>query len=130
TPEGTFEAIINRLSYLRDQVGVAELELVPVAPFPGTRDWGYGGTYLVAAQSSYGGPEGLKRLVDACHASGLAVIMDVVYNHLGPEGNFLGDFGPYFTETYRTPWGSAINYDGAESGPVREFVISNALYWI
>lgn len=130
TPEGTFEAIIDRLPYLRDQVGMTAIELMPVAQCPGTRNWGYDGTYLFAPQSNYGGPEGLKRLVDACHASGLAVIMDVVYNHLGPEGNYLGDFGPYFTETYRTPWGSAINYDGAESGPVREFVISNALYWI
>ena len=129
TPEGTFEAIISRLPYLRDEVGITAIELMPVAQCPGTRNWGYDGTYLFAPQNNYGGPDGLKRLVNACHAAGLAVIMDVVYNHLGPEGNYLGDFGPYFTDTYRTPWGRAINYDGPESDPVRHFVISNAVYW-
>jgi maltooligosyltrehalose trehalohydrolase len=130
TPEGTFDAIISRLPYLRDEVGITAIELMPVAQCPGTRNWGYDGAYLFAPQHSYGGPDGLKRLVDACHAAGLAVIMDVVYNHLGPEGNYLADFGPYFTDTYRTPWGSAINYDGPESDAVRHFVISNAVYWI
>jgi maltooligosyltrehalose trehalohydrolase len=130
TPEGTFDAIIGRLPYLRDQIGITSIELMPVAQCPGTRNWGYDGTYLFAPQHNYGGPDGLKRFVDACHAAGLAVIMDVVYNHLGPEGNYLGDFGPYFTDTYRTPWGSAINYDGPESDAVRHFVISNAVYWI
>jgi maltooligosyltrehalose trehalohydrolase len=130
TPEGTFDAIIPRLPYLRDEVGITAIELMPVAQCPGMKNWGYDGTYLFAPQSSYGGPDGLKKLVNACHAAGLAVIMDVVYNHLGPEGNYLGDFGPYFTDTYRTPWGSAINYDGAESDPVRDFVTSNAVYWI
>ena len=129
TPEGTFDAMINRLPYLRDQVGITAIELLPVAQCPGTRNWGYDGVYLFAPQNNYGGPDGLKRLVDACHAAGLAVIMDVVYNHLGPEGNYLADLGPYFTDTYRTPWGSAINYDGPESDPVRHFVISNAVYW-
>jgi len=129
TPEGTFEAIIGRLPYLRDEVGITAIELMPVAQCPGTRNWGYDGTYLFAPQHNYGGPDGLKRLVDASHAAGLAVIMDVVYNHLGPEGNYLGDFGPYFTDTYKTPWGSAINYDGPESDAVRHFVISNAVYW-
>ncbi|MDH4192984.1 MAG: malto-oligosyltrehalose trehalohydrolase [Nitrospirota bacterium] len=129
TPEGTFDAIISRLPYLRDEVGITAIELMPVAQCPGTRNWGYDGTYLFAPQHNYGGPDGLKRLVDASHAAGLAVIMDVVYNHLGPEGNYLGDFGPYFTDTYRTPWGSAINYDGPESDAVRHFVISNAVYW-
>jgi maltooligosyltrehalose trehalohydrolase len=130
TPEGTFDAMISRLSYLRDQVGITAIELMPVAQCPGTRNWGYDGTYLFSPQHNYGGPDGLKRFVAACHAAGLAVIMDVVYNHLGPEGNYLGDFGPYFTDTYRTPWGSAINYDGPESDAVRHFVISNAVYWI
>ena len=101
---------------------------MPVAEFPGTRNWGYDGVNLYAPQSSYGGPNGLKRLVDACHGHGLAVILDVVYNHLGPDGNFLGDFGPYFTRRYGTPWGDAINYDDADSEPVRRYFIDNALY--
>ncbi|RMH31505.1 MAG: malto-oligosyltrehalose trehalohydrolase [Nitrospirae bacterium] len=130
TPEGTFEAIIPRLPYLRDEVGITAIELMPVGQFPGARNWGYDGTYLFAPQSTYGGPSGLQRLVDACHAHGLAVVLDVVYNHLGPEGNYLGDFGPYFTDRYRTPWGNAINYDGPDSDQVRDFVISNAIYWI
>ncbi|HSN05046.1 MAG TPA: malto-oligosyltrehalose trehalohydrolase [Nitrospira sp.] len=130
TPEGTFDAIIPRLKYLRQEVGMTAIELMPVAQFPGRRNWGYDGVHPFAPQASYGGPEGLKRLVDACHGEGLAVILDVVYNHLGPEGNYLGDFGPYFTDRYRTPWGAAINYDGPESDEVRHFVISNALYWV
>lgn len=130
TPEGTFDAIIPKLPYLRDQVGITAVELMPVAQFPGRRNWGYDGTYLYAPQNSYGGPDGLKRLVDACHAHGLAVIMDVVYNHLGPEGNYLGAFGPYFTDVYKTPWGSAVNYDGPYSDAVREYVLHNAVYWI
>ncbi|MDH5641242.1 MAG: malto-oligosyltrehalose trehalohydrolase, partial [Nitrospira sp.] len=103
---------------------------MPVAQFPGARNWGYDGTYPFAVQASYGGPQGLKQLVNACHAMGLAVILDVVYNHLGPEGNYLGDFGPYFTDRYHTPWGSAINYDGPDSDEVRHYVINNALYWV
>ncbi len=130
TPEGTFQAIIPHLDYLRDDVGITAIELMPVAQFPGTRNWGYDGVYPFAPQASYGRPEGLKALVDACHAKGLAVVLDVVYNHLGPEGNYLGDFGPYFTDRYRTPWGSAINYDGPDSDEVRHYVISNALYWV
>ncbi|HET8579725.1 MAG TPA: malto-oligosyltrehalose trehalohydrolase, partial [Nitrospiraceae bacterium] len=130
TPEGTFEAIIPYLDYLQNQVGVTAIELMPVAQFPGVRNWGYDGVYPFAPQVSYGGPQGLKTLVDACHARGLAVILDVVYNHLGPEGNYLGDFGPYFTDQYRTPWGQAINYDGPDSDEVRHYVISNALYWV
>ncbi len=130
TPEGTFDAIINKLPYLRDTIGITALELMPVAQCPGVRNWGYDGTYLFAPQANYGGPDGLKRLVDACHAHGLAIIMDVVYNHLGPEGNYLGDYGPYFTQRYSTPWGQAINYDGPDSDPVRHFIISNALYWV
>lgn len=130
THEGTFEAIIPQLPYLKETVGITAIELMPVAQFPGGRNWGYDGVYPYAVQSTYGGPNGLKRFVDACHANGLAVILDVVYNHLGPEGNYLGEFGPYFTDRYRTPWGSAINYDGPDSDAVRQFVVDNALYWI
>ncbi len=130
TKQGTFEAINSQLSYLKETVGITAIELMPVAQFPGGRNWGYDGVYPYAVQSTYGGPNGLKRFVDACHASGLAVILDVVYNHLGPEGNYLGEFGPYFTDRYRTPWGSAINYDGPDSDEVRRYVIDNALYWI
>lgn len=130
TREGTFEAVIPHLSYLKERVGITAIELMPVAQFPGKRNWGYDGVYPYAVQSSYGGPDGLKRLVDACHVTGIAVILDVVYNHLGPEGNYLGEFGPYFTDHYRTPWGSAINYDGPDSDAVRHFVVSNALYWV
>lgn len=130
TPEGTFDAIIPKLPYLRDQVGITAVELMPVAQFPGRRNWGYDGTYLYAPQNSYGGPDGLKRLVDACHAHEMAVIMDVVYNHLGPEGNYLGAYGPYFTDVYKTPWGNAVNYDGPHSDAVREYVVNNAVYWI
>ena len=114
TPEGTFESIIPRLPALRD-LGVTVLELMPVAQFPGPRNWGYDGVHLYAAQNTYGGPHGLQKLVDACHAAGLAIVLDVVYNHLGPEGNYLGEFGPYFTDRYRTSWGPAPNYDGPGS---------------
>ncbi len=129
THEGTFEAIIPHLERLKD-VGITAVELMPVAQFPGNRNWGYDGVYPFAVQNSYGGPGGLKRLVNACHQKGLAVILDVVYNHLGPEGNYLGDFGPYFTERYRTPWGLAINFDGPYSDGVHRFFLENALYWI
>ncbi|HRX71874.1 MAG: malto-oligosyltrehalose trehalohydrolase [Candidatus Competibacteraceae bacterium] len=128
TPEGTFDAIIPRLPELRE-LGVNAIELLPVAQFPGDRNWGYDGVYPYAAQDSYGGVEGLKRLVDACHREGLAVIMDVVYNHLGPEGNYLWGLGTYFTNHYRTPWGDAVNYDGPHSPGVREYVVNNARYW-
>lgn len=130
TQEGTFDAVLPLLNYLKFEVGVTGLELMPVAQFPGERNWGYDGTYLFAPQNSYGGPRGLKRLVNACHKAGLAVILDVVYNHLGPEGNYLGDFGSYFTERYKTPWGPAVNFDGPESDEVRRFIINNALYWV
>ncbi len=129
TPQGTFDGVIARLDYLCE-LGITALELMPVAQFPGERNWGYDGVYPFAPQNSYGGPEGLKRLVDACHSRGLAVILDVVYNHLGPEGNYLNKYGFYFTDRYRTPWGDAVNFDGQESDPVRHFFISNALYWI
>jgi len=130
TREGTFDAIIPHLPYLKETVGITAIELLPVAQCPGGRNWGYDGVYPFAPQSTYGGPEGLKRLVDACHGIGIAVVMDVVYNHLGPEGNYLGEFGPYFTDKYRTPWGSAINYDGPDSDDVRRYIVSNALYWV
>lgn len=129
TPEGTLDAAIRRLPYLRD-LGVTAVELMPVAACPGERNWGYDGVYPYAVQDSYGGPQALKRFVDACHLNGLVVVLDVVYNHLGPEGNYLRDFGPYFTARHHTPWGEAINYDGADSGPVREFFLQNALYWV
>ncbi len=112
------------------QLGVTAIELMPVAQFPGSRNWGYDGVYPFAVQNSYGGPRGLKRLINACHRRGLAVILDVVYNHLGPEGNYLADFGPYFTERYKTAWGPALNFDGPYSDEVRHFFIQNALYWI
>ena len=130
THEGTFEAIIPFLDYLKNELGVTAIELMPVAQFPGERNWGYDGTYLYAPQNSYGGPDGLKTLINACHQKGLAVILDVVYNHLGPEGNYLDDYGPYFTDRYKTPWGPAINFDGPESDEVRRFIIDNALYWV
>jgi maltooligosyltrehalose trehalohydrolase len=129
TAEGTFDAIVPRLEGLR-ALGVTAIELMPVASFPGMRNWGYDGVGLFAPQRTYGGPLGLQRLVDACHAHGLAVVLDVVYNHLGPEGNYLAEFGPYFTDRYRTPWGPAVNYDGDNARGVREFVIANALHWI
>ncbi len=130
TNEGTFEAIIPFLDYLKNDLGVTAIELMPVAQFPGERNWGYDGTYPYAPQNSYGGPQGLRTLINACHQQGLAVILDVVYNHLGPEGNYLGDYGPYFTERYKTPWGPTINFDGPESDEVRRFAIDNALYWV
>ncbi len=129
TPEGTFEAIIPYLDELRN-LGITAVELMPVAQFPGDRNWGYDGTYPFAVQNSYGGPKGLKQLVNACHQRGLALVLDVVYNHLGPEGNYFGDFGPYFTERYTNPWGPAINFDGPYSDEVRRYFIENALYWV
>ena len=103
---------------------------MPVAQFPGTRNWGYDGVHPYATQNSYGGPEGLHRLVNACHAAGLSAFLDVVYNHLGPEGNYLHAFGPYFNDHYRTPWGSAVNYDGRGCDPVRDYVVDNARMWL
>jgi maltooligosyltrehalose trehalohydrolase len=129
TPAGTFDAVIPRLPELRD-LGVTALELMPVAQFPGTRNWGYDGVHLFAPQNSYGGPHGLRRLVDAAHGHGLAVFLDVVYNHLGPEGNYTGEFGPYGTDRYRTPWGPAFNFDGPCCDEVRAFVLDNVRHWI
>jgi maltooligosyltrehalose trehalohydrolase len=130
TKEGTFEAIIPFIDYIKNDLGITAIELMPVGQFPGERNWGYDGVYLYAPQNSYGGPMGLKHLINACHRKGLAVILDVVYNHLGPEGNYLGNYGPYFTDRYKTPWGAAINFDGPESDEVRQFITDNALYWV
>lgn len=129
TKSGTFEAVIDHLPRLRD-LGITAVELMPVAQFSGARNWGYDGVFPFAVQHSYGGPKGLNSLVDACHRHGLAVVLDVVYNHLGPEGNFLADFGPYFTERYQTPWGSAVNFDGEYSDEVVRFFVENALTWL
>lgn len=129
TPEGTFEGAIARLDHLVD-LGVTHLELMPVAEFPGNRGWGYDGVDLYAPHQAYGGPHGLKELVDACHGRGLAVILDVVYNHLGPDGNYLSSFGPYFSDRYSTPWGDAINFDGPRSDEVRDFFTGNAEHWL
>ena len=129
TPQGTFEAIIPRLPALKD-LGVTAIELMPAAQFPGNRNWGYDGVYPYAVQASYGGPGALKALVNACHQEGIAAVLDVVYNHLGPEGNYLADFGPYFTDFYKTPWGQAVNFDRAGSDEVRRYFIENALQWV
>ncbi len=129
TPEGTFDAAVPRLDRLQE-LGVTAIEIMPVASFPGSRNWGYDGVGLFAPQRSYGGPAGLQRLVDACHSRGMAVVLDVVYNHLGPEGNYLAEFGPYFTDRYKTPWGQAVNYDGEDARGVRDLFIANALYWV
>lgn len=129
TPQGTFDAIIPRLATLKD-LGVTAIELMPVAQFPGERNWGYDGVFPYAVQASYGGPLGLKALVNACHELEIAVVLDVVYNHLGPEGNYLADFGPYFTDLYKTPWGWAINFDDTDSDEVRRYFIENALEWV
>lgn len=129
TPRGSFDAIIPRLGELR-RLGITAIELMPVAQFPGRRNWGYDGVFPYAPQLSYGGARGLMRLVNGAHRAGLAVFLDVVYNHLGPEGNYLVDFGPYFTAHYQTPWGAALNYDGEESDEVRRYFIGNALEWV
>lgn len=129
SPAGTFAGVEQRLDYLCE-LGITALELMPVSQFPGERNWGYDGVFPYAVQASYGGADGLKSLVDACHRRGLSVILDVVYNHLGPEGNYFHAFGPYFTDRYRTPWGEALNFDGPGSDGVRDYFIGNALFWI
>jgi len=129
TTEGTLDAVIPRLGDLKE-LGVTSIELMPVAQFPGARNWGYDGVYPYAVHTAYGGPLALKRLVDACHQHGLAVTLDVIYNHLGPEGNYVSSFGPYFTDLYKTPWGEALNFDLPQSDEVRRYFIDNALYWI
>ena len=129
TPEGTFDGIIHKLDYLAD-LGINTIEIMPVAQFPGVRNWGYDGVFAFAVQHSYGGMDGLKRLVDAAHRKGIAVILDVVYNHLGPEGNYLPEFGPYNTDKYFTPWAKAMNFDDQYSDGVREYYLQNALMWL
>ncbi len=129
TPEGTFAAVIPRLQELKD-LGITAIELLPVAQFPGERNWGYDGVHPFAAQDSYGGPLELQKLVDAAHAAGLSIFLDVVYNHLGPEGNYISEFGPYYSASYSTPWGPALNYDGRDSDAVRSFVLENVYHWI
>src|SRR5579871_156688 len=129
SPEGTFGGVVGRLDHLVD-LGITAVELMPVAEFSGSRGWGYDGVDLFAPHHVYGGPVGLKRLVDAFHENGLAVLLDVVFNHLGPDGNYLGRFGPYFTDRYTTPWGPAINLDGSGSTEVRRFLCDCALTWL
>ncbi|HEX8802634.1 MAG TPA: malto-oligosyltrehalose trehalohydrolase, partial [Acidimicrobiales bacterium] len=126
---GTFDGVVGHLDHLVD-LGVDAVELLPVAQFPGVRGWGYDGVDLWAPHAAYGGPDGLKRLVDACHARGLGVVLDVVYNHVGPGGNVLGRYGPYFTARHRTNWGDAVNVDGPGSDAVRAFIVDNALMWL
>jgi maltooligosyltrehalose trehalohydrolase len=129
TPEGTFDAVIPQLDLLRE-LGITCVELMPVAQFAGDRNWGYDGVFPFAPQNTYGGPAGLRRLVDACHARGMALCLDAVYNHLGPEGNCTGKYGQYDSELHRTPWGGALNFDGRGSDEVRRFCIENALSWV
>jgi maltooligosyltrehalose trehalohydrolase len=129
TPEGTYAAAQAKIPYLAG-LGVTHLELMPLATFPGRRGWGYDGVDLYAPFPAYGTPAELVSFVQACHAQGLGVLLDVVYNHFGPDGNYLAQYGPYFTDRYETAWGAAINYDGPQSDPVRRFVIDNALMWL
>lgn len=128
TAQGTFEAIIPRLDELA-AMGINAIELMPVGQFPGSRNWGYDGVYPYAVQNSYGGPQGLKRLVDACHQKSIAVFLDVIYNHLGPEGNYFAQFGPYFSDRYSMPWGDALNFDGEWSDGVKDYFSNNVIYW-
>ncbi len=129
TREGTFDAAVGRLDHLA-ALGVTAIELLPLAAFSGRAGWGYDGVALFAVHDPYGGPDAFKRFVDAAHQRGLAVLVDVVYNHLGPSGNYLGQFGPYFTHKHTTPWGSAVNYDDAHSDEVRRFVLDNVIMWL
>ena len=129
TPEGTFDAIAGKLDHLLE-LGVTHIELMPVAEFSGDWGWGYDGVDLYAPHHVYGDPDSLKRLVNACHNRGLAVLLDVVYNHFGPSGNYLNQFGPYTTDRHHTPWGAAVNLDGPESVEVRRYFIDNALMWL
>ncbi|HZC47335.1 MAG TPA: malto-oligosyltrehalose trehalohydrolase, partial [Candidatus Acidoferrum sp.] len=129
TPSGTFDSAIERLGYLTD-LGLTHVEVMPVQEFSGARGWGYDGVDLYAPHHAYGGPDAMKRFVDAAHGHGLGVILDVVYNHLGPEGSYIARFGPYFTDRYRTPWGDAVNLDDERSDEVRRFFCDNALMWL
>jgi maltooligosyltrehalose trehalohydrolase len=129
TPEGTFRAATERLEHL-ERLGITAIEIMPIADFPGDRNWGYDGVLLYAPDSSYGTPSEFKALIDAAHARGIMVLLDVVYNHFGPDGNFLPHYAPIFTERHKTPWGAAVNYDAEGSPVIREFIIQNAMYWI
>ena len=129
TAGGTFASAVAELDDLV-QLGVTTVEIMPVAQFPGSRNWGYDGVFPFAVQHSYGGPAGLRSFVEECHRRGLGVVLDVVYNHLGPEGNVLPAYGPYLTDRYRTPWGPAVNLDGPCSDPVRDYFIANAIGWL
>ena len=129
TPEGTLKAAESHLDYLKD-LGVTHVELMPIANFPGKRGWGYDGVDLYAPYNAYGDPGDLKHFVDACHGKGLAVVLDVVYNHLGPVGNYLEKFGPYFTASHSTPWGGAVNFEEAGATEVRHYLVDNALMWL
>ena len=129
TPEGTFREAETRLDYLKD-LGVTHVELMPIANFPGKRGWGYDGVYFYAPFNPYGTPDDVKHFVDACHAKGLAVLQDVVYNHFGPVGNYVGKYGPYLTESHSTPWGGAVNFEEAGSVEVRRFLIDNTIMWL
>jgi maltooligosyltrehalose trehalohydrolase len=129
TPAGTFDAALARLDYLFE-LGITHIEIMPVAAHPGDRGWGYDGVDLFAVSDAYGGPDGLKRFVDACHVRGLAVVLDVVYNHFGPVGNYTGKFAPYLTRQHRTPWGDAVNFEGPGSDEVRRFFCDNAIMWM
>ncbi|MVN22758.1 malto-oligosyltrehalose trehalohydrolase [Mucilaginibacter arboris] len=128
TSEGTFAAIKSKLDYLKE-LGITAIEIMPVAQFPGGRNWGYDGVFPFAVQNTYGGAKGLQHLVDVCHQKGIAVVIDVVYNHMGPEGNYFGEFGPYFTKKYNTPWGNAINFDDEYCDAVRQYYTENVLMW-
>jgi len=128
TPQGTFTGVAGKIPYLKS-LGITAIELMPIAEFAGARNWGYDGVFPFAAHHAYGGPRALQEMVDACHQNGIAVILDVVYNHLGPEGNNLDKFGPYFTDKYKTPWGKAVNFDDAQSDEVRKYFLENALMW-
>jgi maltooligosyltrehalose trehalohydrolase len=129
TPAGTFDAAIERLDHLT-ALGIGFVEVMPVAAFPGGHGWGYDGVGLWAVHESYGGPEAFHRFIEACHERGIGVLLDVVYNHVGPSGNYLPEFGPYFTDKHQTPWGPAVNLDDAGSDEVRAFLVANALYWL
>ena len=129
TPEGTLDSAIAKLNYLRE-LGITHVELMPIAAFDGNHGWGYDGVALYAVHEPYGGPEALKRFVDAAHSIGLAVLLDVVYNHFGPSGNYTGKFGPYLTDAHRTPWGGAVNLEEAGSHQVRRFFLDNAQMWL
>jgi maltooligosyltrehalose trehalohydrolase len=128
SPEGTFKGIEEKIPYLKS-LGITAIEIMPVAQFPGERNWGYDGVFPFAVQNSYGGAEGLQRLVNECHRNGIAVILDVVYNHFGPEGSYFDKIGHYFTTKHKTPWGASINFDDAWCDPVRQFFIENTLMW-